>query len=337
MNKLNQYALILSVLTLAACGDDAGTYRMGTSEQEQAYRKLGGALQAELQLRDSLKLDIVETGGSLDNLQRLRNNELDFAFVQGGFIFDDTGLLTVAGVDTEYLHIVVPASSEVRDLSNLADKRVASGIEGTGSQLLAQRIAEAARFDPPIQLIPMTRESAFVHLAEGKVDAAIFVTSLRRELEPMLIDGQFRLVGVRAADTLAKLLFDVETEMIPLGIYGKNLTIPPAPTPSLVVATHLLVRADIPNHAVTRVIEALFDHHVRRDARLPELTERTGHSRSERALHPAAEAYYSRNDPMTSDQFEIAGVLLAALIAALAAFRYVWEWYRRRRQGQESR
>lgn len=36
MDKLKRYGLILTVLTLVACGDDSATYRMGTSKQEQA-------------------------------------------------------------------------------------------------------------------------------------------------------------------------------------------------------------------------------------------------------------------------------------------------------------
>lgn len=147
-------------------------------------------------------LDNVETGDSLDNLQGLRDGELDFALVQGGFIFDDTGLLSVAGVDTEFLHIVVPVSSEIRDLSDLAGKRIAVGTKGTGSRRLTERIAEAVRFDPPIQLISTPRESTAAHLSESKVDAAMFVTSLRRELEPLLSGDQYRLAGVSTAEAL---------------------------------------------------------------------------------------------------------------------------------------
>ena len=336
VNTLQKCGLMLMVLMLTACGNSARTYRLGTSDQEQAYRDLGKALQAELQRRSNMRLNTVETQGSLDNLQRLRRGELDFAFVQGGFVFDDAGLLMVAAVDTEYLHIVVPMSSNIRDLSDLAGQRVAAGIEGSGSRQLAERIVEAANFAPPTQLIPTTRESIAAQLIGGDVNAAMFVSNLRRELEPLFAGGQFRLVGIQTANALSMLLFDVEKAVIPSGIYGKNLSLPPTPTPSLAVKTKLAVRADVPNRIVTHVIEALFDHRVRQDARLPKLTERAARRGITRKLHPAAESYYARNDPISSDQFEIAGVLLAVLIALLSAIRYVWDWYGRK-QGQGGR
>ena len=328
--KLIQIGLILSIVIFTACSDYRRTYTIGTSAQEQAYRDLGKALQTELQRRGKLKLKTVETKGSMDNLKRLRSGELDFALIQGGLLFDDAGLLLIAAVDTEYLHIVVPVSSEIKDLSDLAGKRVAAGIEGTGSRLLAERIAAAANFSPPIELIPMTRDSIATQLIGGDIDAAMFVTDLRRELEPLFAGGQFRLAGIKAADALSQLLFDVNTEVIPAGVYGKNLSLPPAPTSSLAVNSNLVVRADVPNRAVTKVIEALYDFRVRRDARLPGLSENAGRVGIEMTLHQAAEAYYTRKDPITSDQFEIAAFFLAALIAAASLIRFLWAWQRGR-------
>lgn len=325
--------LFLAVLTLVACDYGIGTYRMGTSVQEQAYSELGSALQRELRRRGRLNLEIVETKGSVENLRLLRDGKLDFALVQGGFSYDDEDLLSVAAVDTEYLHILVPVSSEIKDLSDLGGKRVAAGIQGTGSHRVIEQIAEIARFNPPLKLIPTTRQSIAEQFYESNVDAAMFVTSLQRELEPLLATGRFRLVGISAADALDMLLFDVQSALIAKGIYGQNLAFPPIPTPTLAVKTNLLVRKDIPNQAVTRVIEALFDHRVRRDARLLNLTEVAGRSGVALSLHPAAEAYYSRNDPITSDQFEIAAFFLAALVALVGAIRLFLLWYRRRGTG----
>ena len=327
-NQLIQISIALSMLMLAACGDRSGTYTQGTSEQEQAYRDLGGALHSELQRRGRMMLKIVETKGSLDNVQRLQNGELDFALVQGGFEFDDTGLLMLAAVDTEHLHIVVPVSSDSHDLSDLAGKRIAAGVAGTGSRRLTESIVDAASYDPPVELIPTSRETAAAEMERGEVDAAMFVSDLRRELKPLLAEGQFRLVGVKTAEALSQLLFDVNATEIPAGIYGRNLSLPDAPLPTLSVQTNLIVRADVSNNIVKQMIEALYNFRVRYDAWLPHLTEESGSSGPDLMLHPAAEAYYQRNDPLTSDQFEIAAFFLAALIALISAVRLVWRWYR---------
>ena len=328
MYKLFQFGLVVCILLITACGDRTGTYQMGTSTQEQAYRDLGKALQAELKRRGRMQLTTIETNGSLDNLERLHSGELDFALVQGGFEFDDTGLQMVAAVDIEYLHIVVPSSSGIHDLADLAGKRVAAGIEGTGSGKLAKLIVDAASFDPPVELVPTTRESVADQLSGGAVDAAMFVADMRRELKPVLASGEFRLVGVKASEALAQLLFDVDVAEIPAGIYGMNLSVPPGPLPTLSVQTNLVVREDVPDIVIEQLIKALYDFRVRRDAWLPELTEEIGGHEVDLPLHQAAVAYYSRNDPLTSAEFEIAAFILAAIIALVSVIRVLWRWYR---------
>lgn len=318
------------MLLLTACGDRTGTYTMGTSTQEQAYRDLGKALQTELKRRDRMQLTAIETNGSLDNLKLLHSGELDFALVQGGFEFDDTGLQMVAAVDREYLHIVVPSSSEIQDLADLAGKRVAAGIGGSGSGKLATLIVAASSFDPPVELIPTTRESVADQLSGGEVDAAMFVADMRRELKPVLASGEFHLVGVKATEALAQLLFDVDAAEIPAGIYGSNLSVPPEPLPTLSVQTNLVVREDVPDNVIEQLIEALYDFRVRRDAWLPELTEETGRHEADLPLHQAAVEYYSRNDPLTSDEFEIAAFFLAAIVALVSVIRALLQWYRAR-------
>ena len=149
---LKRCGFVFALMLFVACDGEKVTSRIGASYYEPTYNVLGKALQTELKRRGTVKLDIVETYGSLDSLKKLRNGQLDFALVQGGFVFEDKGLLSVAALGTEYFHIVVPVSSEIQDLADLAGKRVATGIEGTGSRLIVEQIAEEARFDPPIQL-----------------------------------------------------------------------------------------------------------------------------------------------------------------------------------------
>lgn len=328
--------LFLGVLAVAlqqGCGWERGRiYSFGTSEQEGAYRDLGAALQNELAWTGHLNLKLVDSDDLIDNLARLRDGTLDFALVQGGFEFDDTGLQSVASVDLEYLHIVVPASSEVHNLEDLAGKRVATGIKGTGSRTLVDRIVEISTLEPPMTLIPLPLDSIGEALSEGRVDAAILVIGLRREFVPLLRTDRYRLIDILHAEALAAGLFDVQIGRIPAGVYGKTLAIPPQPLTTLVVHANILVNNDVPDSAVRMLTEALFTHHVRRAARLPRLTEGRARGEAELDLHPGAASYYGRNDPITSDQFEIAGVILAVVLAVFGILRVLYEWWNVRQQ-----
>ena len=335
------WALFLLLSVVAAtwqlgCGWQRGqTYSFGTSNQEAADRDLGAALEDQFARTGHSKLKQVETKGSIDNLVGLQDGTLDFGVVQGGLEFDPTGLQSVAAVGYEYLHIVVPASSKVRQFKDLAGKRVAAGFEGSGSRSVADRLEEVSSLEPPMNLISVPRDSIGAALAEGRVDAAMYVTGLRRELTPMLQTGQYRLVEIPQAEALALQLFDVETTSIPAGIYGENLSIPPEPLTTLMVDTNILVRDDVPGSTVRRLLEVLFTPNVRRRAHLPNLTEELARVEADLDLHPAAMNYYKRNDPLTSVELEIAGFILAALLAAIGGLRALYEWWKIRQQKVE--
>ena len=159
----------------------------------------------------------------------------------------------------------------------------------------------------------------------------MFVTSLRRELAPLLQSGAFRLIPVMQASALEVDLFDMHIARIPAGVYGPNLTIPSEPIPTLAVDTNIFVREDVPDFVVRELTEALFTYHVRSTARLPTLNEATANTEADLKLHPAAQRYYSRNAPVRADQFEIAAFGLAALLTLLSAGRWLFLWLRARK------
>ena len=331
--------LILGIVAIAlqsGCLWEGRTYSLGTSRADAVHRDLGAALQIELARSGRMELEVVETKGSADSIALLQAGMLDFAVVQGGFGFDETGLQSVAQIGLEYLHIVVPKSSDIRYFRDLAGRSVASGLKGTGSGTFTDRIVEASLLEPPINLVPVSQDLVgTVTLKGNRVDAAMFVTALRREFMPLLRTGQYRLVKIPSAEALAAQLYDVETASIPRGTYGKNGAIPPQPLATLAVHTNILVRDDVPDAVVRALTEALFKHRVRRLARLPRLREEVAQKETDLALHPGAANYYRRNEPITADQFEIAGVFLAAMLAALGALRALYHWWNARRENAE--
>jgi TRAP transporter TAXI family solute receptor len=313
------------------CNDTLGrTYAFGDSKQAAAYGDLGKALQRALARDQTLQLKSLYTAGSMENLQRLRDRTLDFGLVQGGYALDDAGLKSVASVSLEFLHIIVPAASDIRTFRDLAGKRVTTGLPGSGSRPVVEAIVAASSLDPPIILLEATPDAFEQVLDAGKADAAMYVTSLRRELTPRLNDGRYRLIGISQAEALAVDLFDAGVARIPSGSYGANLTIPPEPLPTLFVDTNIIVRADVPDHVVRKLTEALFSHQVQIEARMPRLKESTARAEADLDLHPGAAAYYARNDPLTADQFEIVGVGLAALLAIIGAIRFGFQWWKAR-------
>ncbi|HTY99187.1 MAG TPA: hypothetical protein VMB75_05100, partial [Rhodocyclaceae bacterium] len=79
--------------------------------------------------RNGVKLEIVPTGGSLDNLKRLADDKarIDVGFVQGGVISgtDIEGLVSLGSVFYEPLSVVYRGPHKLQRLSQFKGKRIA--------------------------------------------------------------------------------------------------------------------------------------------------------------------------------------------------------------------
>ena len=171
-------ALLLSVLlvALAACqplgeGDDdgspgangdGGTGRLSiaTGGTGGVYFPLGGGL-ADLisENIEGYTATAEETNASVDNMNLIGSGESDIAFVLGDTAADavaGTGEFEGGAVEactlgilyTNYTQLVASADSGISSVADLEGKRVSLGEAGSGTEVIAIRILEAAGIDP---------------------------------------------------------------------------------------------------------------------------------------------------------------------------------------------
>src|SRR5581483_9074235 len=102
--------------------------------------------------RNGIKLNILPSGGSLDNLKRLTDPaaSVDIAFVQGGVAsgIDTSDLVSLGSVFYQPLVIFYRSPHPIERLSELQGKRVAVGPEGSGTRFLALALLKANHIEP---------------------------------------------------------------------------------------------------------------------------------------------------------------------------------------------
>jgi len=110
-------------------GDD------GTSFQRNAEKY------AKILARNGVKLKILKSEGSLENLERLNNPsfKVDVGFVQTGVAKGQniSKLVSLGSISYEPLHIFYRSEKPLDLLSQFEGKRLAIGEEGTGTHVLA--------------------------------------------------------------------------------------------------------------------------------------------------------------------------------------------------------
>lgn len=302
-------ATLAALAAATGCGGSAG-------ERESAHRIAGGGpsgvysvyadtFARELGARIGLRITAAETSGSVDNLLRVGSGRALIGFAQGDTAADavtGTGSFAVplrvdaiARVYDEYLHVVVPAESEVRRISDLAGRRVSLGQHNSGVAVIAQRVLDAAgvpleRVDDPALGLGASIEA----MERGELDAFFWVGGLPTPgIEGLSKDMPVRLIPIGAGliDEVNRGHAGVyRVSDFPAGSYGI-----PAPTGTMTVPNYLVVRQDADDDLVYDITRALFESRSSLARSVPAaalLDRRQAIFTEPMDLHPGAAQYY---------------------------------------------
>lgn len=202
--------------------------------------------------RNGIKLNVLESDGSVQNLQRLLDpkQHVDVALVQGGVAdgSDTSSLMSLGSVF--YIPVVVfYRGSGVSQLSQLEGKRIAVGREGSGTRMLALKLLDANGIEPggSTVLVPSDGMQAATQLVAGEVDAAILNgdSATRGLMLRLLKVPGVSVMDFDEASAYTRLFPYLDEIDLPPGVLDLKHRIPPetvhliSPTVELVARTSL--------------------------------------------------------------------------------------------------
>jgi hypothetical protein len=155
------------------------TIRMLGGAEGSSYRTNAERYKAIIE-RYGVKVQIVPSRGSLDNLQRLADprDPVDVGFVQSGLTdgVNISGLVSLGSVLAQPLMVYYRSPTPIDRLSLLRDKRLAIGPEGSGTRALALALLKGNGIEgPPTVFVDLSGEEAAQALTRGTVDAAFLM------------------------------------------------------------------------------------------------------------------------------------------------------------------
>ena len=145
-------AALGSVLVTTACSADGRPQflSLGTAGTGGIYYPLGGAVASRLSLKATGRQVTAEvTGGSVENINRLRSGEMDLAFalpvtMWAAYNGEDpyeqpvSDLRILAPLYDNVSHVMVIPDPSLQDISDLRGKRVSVGPPGSGTEQIAR-------------------------------------------------------------------------------------------------------------------------------------------------------------------------------------------------------
>jgi uncharacterized protein len=175
------FGLLLWWLLPLGDAPPTGTITFSTGTLRGVYQEYGTRLRSELS-RDmpGLKVKLVQSAGSYENVQRVATGEADFTIAAADAV--ETYELNGRGADRmrgvarlydDYVQLVVARDSGISSVAQLRHKRVAIGLPDSGVRLIANRVLRAAGIDPAKDITPLADgiNTGPDRLREGKIDA----------------------------------------------------------------------------------------------------------------------------------------------------------------------
>jgi TRAP-type uncharacterized transport system substrate-binding protein len=322
-------------LTIAA-GEAGGAYH------EHALR-----YQAIL-ARHGVRLEVLETTGSVDNLDRLRDprSGVNVAFLQSGITTqgDALGLASLGSVGYEPIW-VFSRGDPARLRSGLrAGTRMSIGPEGSGTRKLAIELIELLGMrDRGTELLGLHTDAAAEALLRGDIDVMITVAAYSAPVvHRMLTEQGISTASFARADAHVALRPYLSKLVLPQGVADLGRNRPPHDVVLVAPKTSLVVRETLHPAAQYLLLQAAAEVHSR-----PALFQRAGQFPAaepiDLPLSDTASNFYKSGSPLLQRllPFWVAALLteLLTVLIPLLALAYpllrlapgIYGWGMRRR------
>jgi len=250
------------------------TIVMSSGPDGSSFR-LNAERYAKILARNGVKLVVLPSQGSLENLQRLNDPKfkVDIGFVQGGVAKpkDTENLVSLGSLFHVPLMVFYRGNAKDKhppdQLSDFAGKRIAIGQDGSGTHALALTLLKSNGIEPggKSTLENIGGEEAADALLAGKLDAVLLMgdSATPPVMRKLLNTPQVRLFNFKQADAYTRRFPYLNKLDLPMGAFdvGKNS---PAEDYALIGPTvEMVARDDLAPALSDLMIEAAREVHGR--------------------------------------------------------------------------
>jgi TRAP transporter TAXI family solute receptor len=233
--------------------------RMATGAPGGAYAAFGQKFKAALAV-DGIDVELVETSGSLDNLQRLTNDDdtVDVAFLQGGIgnKKDHPNLVSLASLYPEPLWLFVRADKRPSPSRGLAGLRIAIGAEGSGTSVLIEELLSKLYDDGALERVFLGGQAASAALLAGDINAAAYVGGITPVIRKLMTTPGIDLIPFPRTETFPRLYHFLLVETLPAGLVDLKKLIPPKVVTLLATTANLVTRDDLHPAVASLLLQA---------------------------------------------------------------------------------
>jgi TRAP-type uncharacterized transport system substrate-binding protein len=309
--RLEVFALFGGSLLLATAGlllawqfvqpAPPNSIRMATGDPDGAYYRYAKRYQAIL-ARDGVKLELIETQGSVENLTELSrvDGNVDIALIQGGVATDGqrAELSGLGSMFYEPVWLLTRAGLPPRALNTLQGSRIGIGPQESGTRLLSERLLAANGInDTNADLVTEDIDISGQRLANGDLDLMFVVGgSDSPQLRELIRDEQIELQNLDRAAAYPRHYGWLTMLHLPEGTLNLKLNIPPQDLDLIAATANLVARPDFHPALIALLLGAATEVHGK-SSLLSKTTHFPTSAFSDFPLSADAQRFYKNGPP----------------------------------------
>ena len=315
-SRLRVAVCVVALAATAACGGGGGGARseggdrrlsIATGGTSGVYFVYGGGLANVLTKEmPGLSATAEATSASVDNMLLIGGKKSDLAFVLAdtatdavkgeGSFKEPVKAQALARLYTNYTQVVALEGSGITDVESLKGNKVSIGAPGSGTEIIALRVLEAAGLDPKKDISPvgLSVAESVAAIRDGSIDAFFWsgglptagITDLATSDKVTLLPTDQYLSAMQEKFGEA-----YQEDAVPAGAYkGVDKEVPVIGVPNL-----LVVSSDMDEETAYNITKTLFEQKAALEQVHPEaknLDPETASDTGEVELHPGAQRYF---------------------------------------------
>ncbi|MFH1300400.1 MAG: TAXI family TRAP transporter solute-binding subunit [Planctomycetota bacterium] len=319
-------------------------------------RYYGMAVQLKTMLEQQLPIDvqIIETKGSLENLELLRSGKADLGFYQPGTEFALAALKPgqpqtkisatdqicfIANLYSQVLHVIVPADSGIKSVEELKGRRIAIGQQGSGDLAASLPLLRHLQIGlDEINPAYLSYQEVEEQFGKKTLDAVIVTVGIEAPvLHHLLGTGKYRILEIPFIGALARKESSFYEYEIPAGMFRRmGPTIPPQNLQTVACGAHLLTRESVSDDLISEVTLIILHENFSRQMHLNELfAQGTVFARDTQGfpIHSGADHVYNPElKPFLNSEFvEATEGMRSFIVSMLIAAYLLFRWAQKRR------
>jgi TRAP transporter TAXI family solute receptor len=284
MKFINQYGDLLKTLLFAivlaaaafwvtsrfAKPGPPDTITISSGSKDGAYY-LYAQQYKEILKRNNITLNILDSSGSLENIQRLKNQQADIAFVQGGTSINqddsdsENALFSLGSLYYEPIWIFLSKSFKPDTLNDFKQRTIAIGSPGSGTQMVAQQVLELNGLNENnVQFTSLSGKQTATALLDGSIDAGFIVASADSPIiQQLLKQDTVELFSLKRALAYSRLLPFLSEVTLATGIINLAEKVPSEDKILLAPTSNLVIHEDMHPGLTVLILQAAQEIHSR--------------------------------------------------------------------------